>query len=134
MAIKAGVWIDHYKAVVVVIADSGEVTTEIRSRIDPAGRSERDTGSRHSYRRPEDKQEHKFMNQLNAYYDEVLLFVHDAESILIFGPGEAKGEFRKRLQSKQLSGQVRQILAVESADKMSDHQIAASVRQHFVTA
>ena len=56
--------------------------------------------------------------------------IRDAESILIFGPGEAKGEFAKRLQSEDLGGR---IVGVETVDKMTDGQIAARVRQHFTT-
>jgi hypothetical protein len=48
--------------------------------------------------------------------------------MLIFGPGEAKGELKKRLKKANLSGRV---VGVETVDKMTDHQIAAKVRQHF---
>ena len=34
--------------------------------------------------------------------------IRDADSILIFGPGEAKGELKKRLESKGLGGRVDQ--------------------------
>jgi hypothetical protein len=54
--------------------------------------------------------------------------MRDAESILIFGPGEAKGELRKRLERNNLGGR---IVAIETVDKMTDRQIAAKVRQHF---
>lgn len=46
--------------------------------------------------------------------------------ILIFGPGEAKEELDKRLESEGLKERV---LAVETVDKMSDRQIAAKVRK-----
>jgi hypothetical protein len=44
------------------------------------------------------------------------------------GPGEAKGELVKRLQSEHLG---ERIVGVEVVDKMTDHQIAARVRQQF---
>jgi hypothetical protein len=56
------------------------------------------------------------------------LAVHDAQSILIFGPGEAKGELKKRMESKGLK---RHIVGVETVDEMTDPQIAAKVREHF---
>ena len=49
-------------------------------------------------------------------------------SILIFGPGEAKGELKKRLEGDKLGGR---IVSIETVDKMTDRQIAAKVRQHF---
>ena len=54
--------------------------------------------------------------------------IRDAESILIFGPGEAKGELKKRLEGDKLGGR---IVSIETVDKMTDRQITAKVRQHF---
>ena len=51
-----------------------------------------------------------------------------AESILIVGPGEAKGELRERLARQGLQAR---IVGVEAADKMTDRQIAALVRERF---
>ncbi|MCX6555193.1 MAG: hypothetical protein NTZ12_09310 [Candidatus Aminicenantes bacterium] len=47
---------------------------------------------------------------------------------MIFGPGEAKGELKKRLERDGLGGR---IAAVETVDKMTDRQIAAKVRKRF---
>jgi hypothetical protein len=54
--------------------------------------------------------------------------IRDAESILIFGPGEAKGELKKRLERHKLGGR---IIGVKTMDKITDNQIAAKVRQYF---
>jgi nucleotide-binding universal stress UspA family protein len=62
---------------------------------------------------------------LNIYYDAVIACIRDAEAILIFGPGEAKGELKKRLERHKLDGR---IVAIETVDKMTDRQIAAKVR------
>jgi hypothetical protein len=48
--------------------------------------------------------------------------------MLLFGPGEAKGEFKKRLERHRLGARV---AAMESADKMSDRQVVAKVREYF---
>jgi hypothetical protein len=47
---------------------------------------------------------------------------------MIFGPGEAKGELKERLERHNLGGS---IVGIETADKMTDRQIAAKVRQYF---
>jgi hypothetical protein len=60
----------------------------------------------------------------------VIAQVRDAESIFVFGPGEAKKEFETRLQSHGLG---ERIAGIETADKMTDRQVAAKVRQHFAT-
>jgi len=48
--------------------------------------------------------------------------------ILIFGPGEAKGELAKRIENAGLSGR---IAGIETVDKMTDRQIAAKVRTYL---
>ena len=51
-----------------------------------------------------------------------------AESYIILGPGEARGELKRRLVKRKLAGR---IAASMAADKMTDRQIAAKVRGHF---
>ena len=74
------------------------------------------------------EQNRQFTGHLNRYYGEVVECLRDAESIFIFGPGEAKGELEKRLASKGLGGRV---VGIETVDKMTERQIAAKVRQYF---
>jgi hypothetical protein len=63
---------------------------------------------------------------LANYYDEVIACIGDAETILIFGPGEAKGELKKRMERDKIG--IR-IVAMETADKMTQPQIVAKVKQ-----
>jgi ABC-type branched-subunit amino acid transport system substrate-binding protein len=58
----------------------------------------------------------------------VIASIRDAEAILIFGPGDAKGELKKRLKRNNLSGR---IAGLETVDTMTDRQIAAKVRKYF---
>lgn len=129
---KAGVWIDHRKAVVVLITDDGEETRQIDSDAHRPFASAGGPGSKQPDRREgfvaENTQEHKFMNELNTFYDSVLTSLHGADSVLIIGPGEAKGELQKRLKSKKFPAH---IVELETADKMTDPQIAAQIREHF---
>ena len=122
----AGLWIDHRKALIVFISDDGEESKEIESDIEKHIRFS--GGSRSEQGGGEDQQDRQYIGHLNTYYDEVIAQLRDAESILIFGPGEAKGELEKRLASKGLGGRV---VGVETVDKMTAPQIAAKVRQHF---
>ena len=62
------------------------------------------------------------------YYDAVIAHLSAADEILIFGPGEAKGELKKRLGKDKSD---LRILTVETNDKMTESQIVARVRQHF---
>ncbi len=132
MATNFGVWIDHRKAVLVRMTESGEEIREISSHVDkayqpPPGPRTKQPG-RPSGFVAEDVQEHKFMSQLNDFYDEVLTNLHGADALLILGPGEAKGEFHKRLKSKKFPCHT---VEVETSDQLTDPQIAAHVRRHF---
>ena len=132
MKTKMGLWIDHRKAIIVAVTDKGEETTLIISKVDrQPGRSGgvRSTTSYESQQvRADDSRQRKLTGLLNIYYDAVIASIRAAEAILIFGPGEAKGELKKRLAKANLSGR---IVGMETVDKMTDHQIAAKVRQHF---
>lgn len=131
---EIGLWIDHRKAIIVILTDGGEEIKHITSN---NGKHIRYSGSSHS-KTPEglkevtseDQRDRKFGNQLNKYYDEVIAAIRDAESIQIFGPGEAKGELEKRIEHEGLKAH---ILAIETVDKMTDRQISAKVREHFLT-
>jgi hypothetical protein len=130
MTINAGVWIDHHKAVILLINEQGEDLREIIS--DDTKILHPQTGQRanHAYTRndfvAEDKLERKAESHLNKYYDQVIACIQHADSIWILGPGEAKGELKKRIESKKLRGRIAQ---VETVDKMTDHEIAEHVRQ-----
>jgi hypothetical protein len=132
MAIKAGVWIDHRQAIVVLVTDRGKKIKRISSGVERPVRPSGNSRSKHKYTKndfvAEDSLERKLMTQLKEFFDEVIACVRDADAMLIVGPGEAKGEFVKRLKSKKLRGR---IVELETTDKMTDRQLAAKVAEHF---
>jgi len=125
---EIGLWIDHRKAIVVIITDEGEEIKKITSNMEKHVRFTNGNGSEDGS--SEDVRDRQFGNHLNSYYDEVLAVVRDASSIQIFGPGEAKGELEKRLEHAGLKAK---ILTIKTVDKMTDHQIVAKVREYFLT-
>lgn len=132
MNAKLGLWIDHRKAVIAVLSDGKEKVNVIESNVDKQlGRYDgvKSTSRFDRLQVPaDDSQDRGFMNEINKYYDKVVASIRNAESIFIFGPGEAKGELKKRLEKNKLAGR---ITAVETADKMTDHQIEARVREYY---
>jgi hypothetical protein len=122
---EIGLWIDHRKAVVVIISDEGEEVREITSHMEKHVRFSSGASEDGS---SEDVRDRQFDNHLNSYYDSVIAIIRDGDSLQIFGPGEAKGELKKRLEREGFKGQ---ILGIETADKMTDHQIAAKVRERL---
>ncbi len=127
---EVGLWIDHKKTVIVTLTDKGQEIKQISGRLErddqPSGGWAAHSGKDYG---EQDRQDKRFTGHLDKYYDEVIAFIHDAESILIFGPGEAKGELKKRIESEELPGR---IVGVETADEMTDPQIAAKVRNLFL--
>lgn len=126
MTRQVGLWIDHRETLVVSLRDQGEATTRIESGMEKHVRFS--GGNRSEEGSADDQRDRQFTAHLNRYYDDVISHIRDAESILLFGPGEAKLELEKRLASKGLGGRV---VGVETVDKMTAPQIAAKVRRHF---
>src|SRR5690349_1348095 len=125
---EVGLWMDHRKAVIVLVTDKGEEIKLIVSKVEKQLRSSGGStlmGAHEDQQVPAyDSRERAFTGHLNIYYDAVIACVRGAESILIFGPGEAKVELKKRLVTQGLGDRV---VAIETVDKMTDRQIAAKV-------
>src|SRR5687767_1890835 len=121
MKTGAGLWIDHRKAVVVLVTEGGVETTQIKSEVQPRPYGPQDA-------QPDDMREAALREHLNAYFDRVISRLRGAGSVLIFGPGEAKGELKKRLDREPSRGRK---VSVETADRMTEAQIVAAVRRRF---
>ncbi len=115
-----GLWIDHKKAVI-VFGNNDELKL-ISSNIE---KHHRQSG----VATPADMRQRELTEHLNVYYAEVISCIRGAESILVFGPGEAKGELKKRLEKENLGGRV---VGIEPADKLTDPQVVAKVRDYFL--
>ena len=127
-----GLWIDHKKTVLVVQNEHGENIQQIESGI---GRHVRYRGASHSkspfsaqYQQGDDQLDNKFTEQLNKFYEKVIAQLRKADAVLIFGPGEAKRELEKRIVHQKIKVP---IVKIEAADKMTQRQIAAKVRNYF---
>jgi hypothetical protein len=140
MAINAGVWIDHHKAVILLITDEGEDLRQITSDAHPTAPAADGVRVKSAYTGNDlgqdgkvavgkvagDKLESKVESYLDKYYDEIIACLQNADSIWILGPGKAKRELKKRIQGQKLRGN---IARVETVDEMTDHEIAEHVRQ-----
>lgn len=132
MTTKAGIWIDHRKAVIVTLSPVGEHTTVIISNVEKHLERDGDSPLKGPYEArqvPADNNRQRALTgELNIYYDAVIAATRNCGSLLIFGPGEAKVELHKRLLEMKLGARV---AAVKTEDKMTDPQVIAKVRAHF---
>ncbi len=131
MAKQIGIWIDHKRAVILTVSEKGEVMRKIESGIEhlrlrgvPRSRAPYSA----QYQKGDDQFDKQYYGHLNKYYESVLALVRGADEILIFGPGEAKKELKKRLDREKACPSVKGIFP---ADKLTDRQFAAKVRSHF---
>jgi len=130
---EVGLWIDHRKTVMVSIVNEVEETREIRSNMEKHVRfssgTQSDAPDTSQGSTAEDMRDRQCGNQLGRYYEGIISFIRDADSIWIFGPGEAKIELENCLKREELGGR---IVGVETVDKMTDHQIEAKVRDYYL--
>jgi len=108
-----GVWLDHREAFVVSLTREQpafsvdqEMIERIESNIESRTRLSGGSRSRRTPYGPQDisvdsKQEDRFKLQRRKYFEEVLLRLSDADKILIFGPGEAKIELKKKSKNQK---------------------------------
>ena len=124
MSQKVGVWIDHSRAVI-ASSSAGQVTTRTL-KSDVAGHphysGQQDSGG-------EKKYEERHRAHLDRYYDDVIAQMGGPDALLIVGPGEAKLELKARLSRLKMFAALP--VAVETADKLTDAQIVAKVKEHF---
>ena len=123
MKIEIGLWIDHKQAVIVMLTDQTEEIKQITSDVE-----ELVSNADAPHVSQQDRHDKRIDAQLSKYYEAVSNTIRHADSILIFGPGEAKKELQKHLESQ---GHGEQIIALETTDSMTQAQIVAMVREHF---
>jgi stalled ribosome rescue protein Dom34 len=132
MTTKAGLWIDHREAKIVFLTETGQEVESIKSDVEKHVRAAGGSRSATPYGPQDvaagDIRDRRYQQHLNRYYKEVIKSLGDADAIFIMGPGEAKGEFQKQIKSKVFR---QRIDGVETADKMTDRQMVAKVKEHF---
>jgi len=129
---NAGIWIDHRRALIVIVTPTQARTVVIVSKVEKHLERSGDSPLKGSYESrqvpADDSRQRALTGELNIYYDSVIAAVSSAGSLLILGPGEAKGELKKRLAKKKPGVRV---AAVETVDKMTDRQVVTKVREYF---
>jgi stalled ribosome rescue protein Dom34 len=126
MSKQAGIWIDHREAFIIFVGDAAtegqHLTSGMEKHVRYSGHATQEAGT------AENQRDRQFATHLEHYYEDVIKQVHDVTSLLLLGPGEAKGELKKQLEKKWPRIKV---LALETTDKMTQPQISAKVREYF---
>ena len=115
---EVGLWVDHRKAVIVTIENDNEIVNIILSTLEKHTRfssgSHSDSPNDVNGSTAEDIRDRQFNLHLKKYYSEIAFNIREADSIFIFGPGEAKVEFASFLKNEKLGNK---ITTIESVDK-----------------
>ena len=132
MTTDVGLWIDHKQAVIVTLSEQTESIQRIESGI---GKHFRYHGATHpkstysaQYQKGEDQLDRQYIERLNKFYGSIIARLRGIDSLLIFGPGEAKHELEKRIAHEKMRIRIAEII---TADKMTDRQMAVRVRKFF---
>ena len=135
MTHQAGIWIDHRKAIIVELTPDGETIKTVQSQVEMHPERGGDSPMKGGYEArqvpADDSRQRALTGDLNHYYDAVIAALPHDVSLLLIGPGEAKGEFYKRIVKTKPAAR---ISAVQTDDKMSDKEVIANVRAHFGVA
>lgn len=129
---NTGIWIDGTKAVIVKLPHDTvtEITANIDNKVHHENESDKGTylgGGHHNNN--EKKFEERKNHQVSDYFKNVLSEVKDSKNIYIFGPAETKTHLKSYIE-KDKSIDLN-LNAIESAEKMTNNQIVAAVKNHF---
>ena len=72
---------------------------------------------------------HGIRQDLDRDYDDIISQLGERDTLLLFGPCEAKLQLKHRLDRSKVSSEGS--VAVDSADKLTNPQIVAKVKEHY---
>jgi hypothetical protein len=137
-----GIWIDHKKAVIVTQKQTERsyeedvelAVTQISSDVERKVRLAGGSRTRSTPWGPQEiavdsKIQARQKQQLKKFYQRIIEVITDADKILSMGPGEAKLELKKEIETSKAL--IRKIVGVHTSDKMTNNQIAAKVKSYF---
>ena len=130
---KVGLWIDHKRAMIVILSEAGEEVREVESNL---ARHSRYHGATHpkspysaQYQKGDDQLDRQVEEQLGKYYANVIAHLRGAQALLIFGPGEAERELEKRLTQSQPEAPRHRDAARRQDDRPADQRPCAQALQ-----
>lgn len=118
---KLGIWMDHASANLM------ECTDQIETKLVMAAAD--DQIENDSIVKGEPQQHKKDQNILSAYYKKLESIIKDYEEVILFGPTNAKTELYNKLQANMHFDKIK--IVVQEADKMTENQQHAFVREYF---
>ena len=128
---KAGIWIDSRIAMIIDPVEARIKTIEsgIESRERFEGESEQEGRFGTQFLNKEKVKRNRQQHQVKRFIDKVIRESSELETVVVFGPSQMKGKLAKEMEN--LPGNEIHIAGVESAQKLSNNQLVAWVKDYF---
>ncbi|MGB3008143.1 MAG: hypothetical protein WBC06_16635, partial [Chitinophagaceae bacterium] len=134
---KAGIWLDQKRAFIVIIEGSEEpllikIESEVESRVYTPGEARGAIRLDSTFIDDQERKQRRQRNEFKRFFKEIISYLHKADYIFIFGPGQAKEGLKNAIEENHhyLKGT---ILNMESADKMTQKMIVQKTITFFGT-
>jgi len=117
-----GIWMDNASAHTMTYVNDSIITEVIHSAFTSQEREE-------SLNKSENLMHNKEQQQQGSYYKRLGDIIKNYQKVLIFGPTNAKSELANVLKEDHHFDEIE--IEVKSADKMTEHQMHAFVKDYF---
>ena len=119
---KLGIWMDHSNAHLIEITADSIETKNIESKFTHQAKEQ-------SLGRSENLMHNKEQHQQSEYYKNLGEVIKNYNEVILFGPTDAKVELLNLLRTDHRFAGIK--IEVEQADKMTDNQQHAFVKNYF---
>ena len=119
---KLGIWMDHSNAHILTPSIDAIEKKTISSKFTHEEKE-------HSLSKNENLMHNKEQQQQHEYYKEIADVIKHYNEVIVFGPTDAKSELVNFLKKDHHFDNIK--IEVKSADKMTEHQEHAFVKDHF---
>lgn len=124
-----GIWIDHAHATVIRSNKMAEMTLQtFHSEVEPHHKGGHDDGE-HQTIVNQQRHDERRHNQMKAFSKEVIRALEGSDEIVVFGPGQAKHEFKNVLEdNKALFAKFK---GLETTDVLSESELKDFMKTYF---
>ncbi len=117
-----GIWMDHATAHIIEYSNDATGNETVESKFTHEVKEQ-------SFSKSEGLEHNKEQHQQASYYKQIAEVIKGYDHVLLFGPTDAKAELFNTLKSDHHFDKIK--IEMESADKMTEPQQHAFVREHF---
>ena len=118
---RLGIWMDHSTANLIEFTDDKTASIAVDAQV---GEQDEPLNTR-----DETMIQNKEQNELSDYFKRISEVIKDYDEVLLFGPTHAKDELNNLLKEDHHFDEVK--IEIKPADKMTENQQEAFVRDHF---